>query len=353
MSNTSLLIFALPLLFCACGAGPVSAPVTGAATTPGEGLYVFHGDGAEGYIDGEGRVVIAPAFDLAHVFTEGLGLVFTPDQRKAGFIDATGAWVIPPRFDFARPFSDQRALAKDPETRRWGYIDHSGAWVIAPRYLRAVPFNEGRAVVELDDGSGAVIDPSGAQVFQLPGDADLSDPPRFTDGLMPIEREHEVQVVDRMGATVFAGAWEFCRGFSEGLAAVRHDGGWDFVDRSGAVVQGGYAFAWSYSEGLAAVTPPGEKRFGYVDRAGVMVIPPRFDRAYWFREGRAAVEVDGKVGYIDATGAWVIEPVWVSPQSSADHFRRGRAMVGALDGEGRLLRGYIDLAGKVVYPPGR
>lgn len=335
------------LALAACGAAPTAAPAP-----PGDGLYVVYVGGLEGYADAEGKVVIAPAFSLAHVFTEGLGLVFTPDQERAGFIDPTGAWVIPPAFAFAKPFSDGRAAAKDPATGDWGYIDRQGAWVIPAVYERAMPFRDGRATV-IRGRAGAVIDPSGAVVFALPAEAELGDPPRFSEGLMAIELPGGVRVVDVAGATVFEGPWRFARECHEGLMAVRGEDGWSYVDRSGRVVLSGHDFAWGFREGLAPVKPRGEARYGFIDRTGEVVIPPRFDDVLAFSEGLAAATVDGRVGYIDRSGRWVVEPKWVSPQSSGEMFRGGRAMVGQKDDEGRLLRGYIDRAGRVVFAPSR
>lgn len=47
---------------------------------------------------------------------------------------------------------------------------------------------------------------------------------------------------------------------------------------------------------------------GYIDRAGKVVIQPRFDRAGNFAEGRGAVQVNGKWGFTDAAGNTVILP---------------------------------------------
>lgn len=340
------------LLALALTAPALAAP--GAPTpAPGDDLFVVYVDGAEGYADRDGKIVIEPRFTLAGTFSEGLARAADPETRKHGFIDPTGEWVIPPTLRFARAFSDGRAAAKDPETRRWGYLDAKGKWAIAPQYRRANPFSEGRAFVELPGKRAAVIDPSGKTIYAVPADADIGDPPRYREGLIPIELPETVRFVDRDGKTAFEGPWRFSRGFFEGLAPVRHAGGWSYVDRTGAVVLDGYRFAWGFSEGLAAVQLDGADKYAYIDRTGKVVIPPRFDGAYAFSEGRAAVEIDGALGYIDRTGKLVVEPRYVSPQSSAVRFRRGRAMVGVKDDKGRLLRGYIDPDGKVVRAPSR
>ena len=46
----------------------------------------------------------------------------------------------------------------------------------------------------------------------------------------------------------------------------------------------------------------------YVDRAGKIVIPPKFDEAWVFTDGLAGVVVDQQIGYIDGTGEFVWGP---------------------------------------------
>lgn len=352
------LLAALACLLALPGCGASPAPAAEKPPEPWALLYVAPVDGGDGYIDRDGNVVIRGPFSLAERFSEGLARVYTPGGEKAGFIDPAGEWVIEPRFRSAKSFSDGRAAAKDPQTRLWGYIDRTGAWAIPPQFARAMPFREGRATVELagPGDRGASIDVDGRVVFPFPPGGDVRDPPEFSEGLMPIEIKgatRTVRYVDRDGETAFEGPWRFGRGFSEGLAPVRGEETWSFVDRTGEVVFGGFDFAWGFCEGWASVKPKGSEQMVYIDRTGAVVLSPGFERAACFREGLADMEKDGKVGYIDKTGAWVIPPTWDDPQSSASRFRHGRAMVGRRDAEGRLERGFVDRTGKVIYAPRR
>jgi hypothetical protein len=60
------------------------------------------------------------------------------------------------------------------------------------------------------------------------------------------------------------------------------------------------------------------RKWGYMNRRGEMVIPPRFDRAEDFFERKAAVTVDGQAGYIDESGDWLIEPRFTFTRSFQD-----------------------------------
>lgn len=59
-----------------------------------------------------------------------------------------------------------------------------------------------------------------------------------------------------------------------------------------------------YSEGLACVKK--NHRYGFIDRNGKLVIPLNYSNAGNFSEGMAYVSEGGKYGFIDKTGKVVI-----------------------------------------------
>lgn len=64
----------------------------------------------------------------------------------------------------------------------------------------------------------------------------------------------------------------------------------------------------NFSEGVAGVRIDG--KYGYVDRTGKRVIDPRFDLAGEFRNGHAEVVVGGHTGIIDRSGTFVLKPAY-------------------------------------------
>lgn len=62
------------------------------------------------------------------------------------------------------------------------------------------------------------------------------------------------------------------------------------------------------TEGMLSEQLPGERRYGYCDAAGDLVIPAQFDYAGDFTGGLAAAVLDGRYGAIDMSGAWVLQP---------------------------------------------
>ena len=84
--------------------------------------------------------------------------------------------------------------------------------------------------------------------------------------------------------------------FSEGLARVfiYDQGRYGYINREGQVVAKQFDDARSFSEGLARVEI--DSKWGYINKAGQVVIKPQFDYADDFSEGLTLVRVDDKWG---------------------------------------------------------
>jgi hypothetical protein len=87
-----------------------------------------------------------------------------------------------------------------------------------------------------------------------------------------------------------------------------------FLDTRGreAIRRSDLEQAHEFQDGRAAVLDRQTNRWGFLAPDGSFAIPPRFHDGEdtnigFFSEGLAAVQVDGKVGYIDKAGNWVIE----------------------------------------------
>lgn len=144
-----------------------------------------------GYINPQGEMVIAPKFDGASDFCDGLavvkidwericinkngdfvdapadsptptpqfesgyaphyelhdGLIRFVENQKFGYKDKDGNVVIKPQYFDATDFSERLACVKKGKTSSWGYIDTTGRIAIPANYRQAKPFNEGLAAV--------------------------------------------------------------------------------------------------------------------------------------------------------------------------------------------------------------
>ena len=96
-------------------------------------------------------------------------------------------------------------------------------------------------------------------------------------------------------------------GPEDGLLLVTVDGKHGFVDIAGRIaIPPTFEFAWQFSEGRASAWQNG--RAGFIDRTGKFVIAPGFEYAKAFHEGLAEVQVGGLWGFVRTDGRFAILP---------------------------------------------
>jgi len=158
-----------------------------------------YGEKTIGFIDSSGAFVIAPYYDQAQAFSEGLAAA----RRGSlwGFIDRSGQLVIDVRFRSASKFSE--GLAAIFENGRWGYIDRAGRFVIPPRFQEAAPYSEGLAAVCCDGENTRYIDSTGQWAFATTLPRGVSNAGPYIGGIALVETAAAGPAyIDRTGRVV-------------------------------------------------------------------------------------------------------------------------------------------------------
>lgn len=259
------------------------------------GLAAVKINGKYGFMGKDGKVVITPQYDYASSFSDGLAEVTLKGKR--GFIDKDGKVIIDFKYHYIESFSEGVAPVKLDE--KWGYIDKAGNEIVTPHYDSVSSFSDGLARVGFNNKYG-YIDKEGKVIIDL-----------------IYEDAGSFSAMSRFVLGENTKKWGFVYGglFSEGLARVRLNEKWGFVDKNGnVVIIPQYDYAQSFSDGLALVQL--NDKWSYIDKFGKEIIPLKYDKAWSFRDGRALVELDGKYGFIDKIGKEVIAPKYYyhSPQ---------------------------------------
>ncbi len=132
----------------------------------------------------------------------------------------------------------------------------------------------------------------------------------------------------------------------KGLYIVYKDRKAGYIDAAGKlVIRASYNRATNFKDGFAIVSLADGKSF-YIDMTGRKLAAPAFEEAWLFNEGLAGVKINGKWGFIDLKGKLVIPAKF----DSADSFCGGRAVVGMRSRE-TIKFGFIDKTGKYTLPP--
>ncbi|MFI7073968.1 WG repeat-containing protein [Micromonospora sediminicola] len=208
----------------------------------------------------------------------------------------------------------------DEEQQLWGYADADGELVVAYRYAEAQPFHEGLAWVRRPEASRwALIDGTGAALIEANNGYRAVGP--FSEGLswVSMDGKGRWMAVDQMNIVKIPPGYEEARPFRNGLAAVRQNGGWGAVDRTGAVVvptryhglgtslADGRHLDGFTSDGLAVVELAGRR--GVVDRGGRVVVAPAYPTLVVHPVAFLVTTESGRWGALDRRGEPLIDPV--------------------------------------------
>ncbi len=301
------------------------------------------------------------------IFAQELALV--REGGNFGYIDKTATYVIEPEFNDAKSFSDGLAAAE--QDKKWGFIDGSGKWAIEPQYDKVKYFNSGYALV-LKEDQWQYIDKKG-QVLEIPSTTEkLYD---FEEGVAFFRNGEKIGLLGTDGKLVLEPTYDVIKDIKNGHAKVKKGELWGMIDTNGKeVIQTEYEDidnTWSANgvygkkDGVYGIIHNGkfnaidgatnvwtfhgdskltyaekDKKIGFVDSSGKWVIEPQFDKARAFSDGLAPVANGKTWGYINEQGEMVIEPQF----RDAEVFSDGLAPV--KDKEW----GFIDTSGKLVIP---
>jgi hypothetical protein len=200
--------------------------------------------------------------------------------------------------------------------------------------------------------------------------------------LFPVPVNGTAGYINDRGKLIIPARFENALPFSEGLAAVRHEGRWGYIDRSGKeVIPYLFQSAESFHGGVAIVnTGLPEHPVGLIDASGAFVVQPSFrfitaadgpnglllaqkepgekptfydragnralgpyQQAFPFAQDRARVENDAGEWIIDSTGNFLPKK---SVFLDATHYSDGLI---AVRGNGKV--GYMDLGGQIAIEP--
>jgi len=96
--------------------------------------------------------------------------------------------------------------------------------------------------------------------------------------------------------------YEYQGPFCNGLARVKLNRKWGYIDTTGAlIVSPKYDEVENFSEGLARVRVT-QKGWGLINTSGIEIVKPMFQWIYDFQNGKAKVKAGGQEGYIDRNG---------------------------------------------------
>lgn len=228
---------------------------------------------------------------------------------------------------------------------KWAIINGNGKWISRPEYDYVSDFENGIALVKKGDKWG-VLDSNMETIVGIeweyltrlgsePGDPLIAGKSNGTTGYVSVDGNTIT------GANNDGLGFENGRDFSEGLVAVQRDGKWGVIDQNGRIqIQMEFDAVGDFHEGVAWVRKG--RKVMLANRQGILTETEKdVYRMGDFHEGLAWAQSisNGRYGYLDPTGNWVIAPQYLE----AEDFCHGLAIVRESSG-----RGMINMQGKEV-----
>lgn len=302
--------------------GLAAANVESVARVSPPSIYPITLDSKTGFIDAQGKLLVAPELTYVAPFTDGIAIVARGEGDGARYAVLTEHGVISPfAYRMIGRFSDGLAPAQHQDTLRWGYIDASGEWFIAPIYVWSLEFVSGYAQVWTSDES-FLITPSGAR---YEGDAPFATPESTS---MPADIKPALRIVEKMvGSRILYGVENF---------------------KGETVVPAVCRSAHLFSGGIIYSTDAANSRFGLFNADGSIRIMHQFGFLSVVDGDTASLIASpagsALCGVIDLDAQWLIEPKFLQVMFFDGVLARVRGVEA-----GRERSGYINTKGDWVY----
>ncbi len=243
-------------------------------TSFSEGIaFVVAENGEPEAIDKTGAVKFrTKGIQAVEDFRDGLAAysVLTATGERWGFIDKEGKTIIAPQFVSAGFFSDGLCAVSD-ERNKWGFIDKKGDLKLEYKYENVSPFRSGKAKVMLD-GRWGIIDNTGKYLVEAEYDNIEIDGSSYL-----VQDDNKFGWLDRGGKVMITPRFDDAFPFNGNkYAAVRDGARWGYINDAGKmVIEARFDFAFAYDGDLAAVRLNDKE--GFINASGSMYIQPSFD----------------------------------------------------------------------------
>jgi len=289
------------------------------------------------------------------------------EGARCGYIDRDGKTVIAPAFEWVDRFASDRALVRSGG--KYGAIDATGRFAVAATYDSMSPFHRGLAVVLVGDRLG-IVDQDGQQV--LPAEHGLivriadhaylvAEPPYANRGRQPsslgdaLGRMHRYAYGKRWGVVANGGAWIVRPTFAQvqalsdelnGLFWAADSAGmtarWQLMGADGApLTKELFDHVQQIQAGQDRAIVQRGGRWGAINGKGEIAIDLKFDWLGYFRDGWAPYRLAGREGRIDRNGNVLSDTTaQPSPLSPSRDAKFGAVV------DGKTL--YTDQAGTVL-----
>jgi hypothetical protein len=297
-----------------------------------EGMFGFEQDKKIGYMDKNGTVVVPPVYDYDSsvissgnipIFQNGYAKVL--QNKKCGLIDKTGKLLIPLEHEYLTPYTGYGNFVLLTKTingkKNYGVLTVQNK-ILLPAEYEDIRIDTG-VILMKQNGKWGVADKTGKQLLPAEYTALTYS---ATDKLLLAEKGTQYGIIDLTGKWMFEKVKTVFTLYTPryGMVLCKVSGKYGFLDLKGNEVivtryEGAYDFT---SSGMAQVYKKKEGSsniylYGYIDKKGTELIPNKYEVLGGISQGLIVAKdpETNRYGYLDRTGKWIIQPVYLSALS--------------------------------------
>jgi hypothetical protein len=264
------------------------------------GFYKVIKHGLLGLIDTKGKKITPVKYNKIGDFNGGLAYVCK--KGKYGFIDSSGNIVVKMLFSNASDFHN--GLARVLSKSKYGYINSSGEYVIDNIYTKATDFSEGYAFVA-KASVYSIINSSGRTTTEALSTRPING---FVQGKAIVANSAGVySFVYPDGNSPFQYNMTGARDFNGSRALIKYKNKWCVINSSGEmIIAPKYDCIYDFKDGIARVNVKTLK--GIADAEGKIFIEPQFSSVELVKNNILRVQRDDYMGYMTTDGKYIWEP---------------------------------------------
>ena len=289
--------------------------------------------GKWGFIDDTGKMLTNFKYDDVWIneknYREGAVIVAVKRNNKWGFIGEEGKEEVSPRYDEIKEVMD--ICVKVKKDGRWGLVATNGDIIVPFKYDDIEQFDGGFTAKVVLNGKKGVVDfkkeiispiydeindilitpyqvklgnkwgfisEEGKEVTSIKYD----DTGSFSENRAKVKLNGKWGYIDATGEEVIIPKYDEVGNFNGGLAGVCINGRWGLIGKNGEV-KGKIEFDSIFNgEGMALIRVNRDGGTGYINKAGNIVIPIKYDEVINYNDEAVVVRLKKKWGVYDSTG---------------------------------------------------
>lgn len=244
---------------------------------------VYTSDNKCGLLNSKLKYAIEPEAGVRFSYMSNEGLVLKLTEGYYGYVNAKGEQIIAPKYEYALSFVD--GVAAVYVDGKWGCINTDGQFVIQPTYEFLQPIGNER-IIYLINGKFGLLDTQGvvkAQAeYDMVGNLNIlslsyvdSQIDLWTENWLPVMKDGKWGYIDKNGNVKLSLQYDAANMFRGGLAVVAQSDRYMVIDSKGNIkyLMGAeeHAVNGAYHNGLLLTISTKDSKYYYRDETGQVI----------------------------------------------------------------------------------